>query len=143
MRDYDQKFGFGFEGAIAYDAPPDYGPLGDLKPTFRAKVENILIELEQQGWEPRVHEDALRTPAQQAAKQAAGVSKTLNSAHLKGYGADIIDRRWAWGGPARSNDFRFWHELGAAAGRQQVDWGLAMWGWDPAHVEMPGWGTLP
>jgi peptidoglycan L-alanyl-D-glutamate endopeptidase CwlK len=141
MDAYHQYFEYRPTTITAYDAPPDN--LAGLKPVFREKVELTMIELEQQGWDPRVAE-GLRTPAQQAAKVSGGTSRTLNSAHLKGYGADIIDRRWGWGGPAAKHSFRFWHELGGAAQRQGLTWG-GLWRTfpDPAHVEMPNWRALP
>ena len=117
--------------------------LEGLKPMFREKVEAVLSELEKKGWQPIVAEGR-RTLEEQAAKVTAGKSLTLDSAHVKGYAADIVDRRWGWSGPAAKHSFRFWHDLGAAAKRQGLVWGGS---WkrfpDPAHVEMPNWRALP
>jgi RHS repeat-associated protein len=136
----------GYDGEVTLiggQTPANPDNLSGLKPVFREMVELTMIELEQQGWSPRVAE-GLRTPAQQAAKVAAKTSTTLNSAHLKGYAADIIDSRWGWGGPAAKHSFRYWHELGAVAQRQGLTWG-GHWKTfpDPAHVQMPNWRTLP
>ncbi|MEY3014686.1 MAG: hypothetical protein RIT45_3421 [Pseudomonadota bacterium] len=111
--------------------------LDGLEANFRAKVVTILKELAGKGWKPVVAE-GLRTRAQQAEKVRLGYSKTMNSAHLLGLGADIVDRRYAWGGPAANTEFQFWKDLGLAARAQGLIWGGD---WkkfkDVAHVEAP------
>lgn len=111
--------------------------LDGLQADFRVKVIAILKELAGKGWKPVVAE-GLRTRAQQAEKVRLGYSKTMNSAHLLGLGADIVDRRYAWGGPAASTSYAFWTDLGTAARAQGLIWGGD---WkkfkDVAHVEAP------
>lgn len=112
--------------------------LEGLKPGFRSKVENILVQLKAMGWQPRVAE-GLRTVEQQKEKVLKGYSKTMNSAHLKGYGADIIDSRYGWSGPASDLNFAFWKDLGKLAKDQGLVWGGNWKFKDVGHVEETGW----
>ncbi len=144
----DQESPFaGYDGEVTLvgggQTPANPDNLSGLQPGFREKVELTMIELEQQGWEPRVAE-GLRTPAQQAEKFRLGYSPRPDvSAHLKGYGADIIDRRWGWTGPAANKNFRFWHELAGTATRYGLESGRFFRSVDVAHVQMPNWRRLP
>ena len=110
--------------------------LDGLEPEFESRVINILKILTEKGWRPRVAE-GLRDLEQQKEKVRKGYSKTLNSKHLKGLAADIIDSRYGWGGEASDLDFEFWLDLGEAAKSQGLIWGGD---WkkfkDVAHVEM-------
>ena len=113
-----------------------------------------MMYLEDRGYEPHIPKDSgLRSPAQQAAKVAAGVSKVKVSAHNFGMAADIVDVRWLWGEypespwlgrPAYEN---YWAHLRYAAEDVGLGWGGHFdsdygMGWDPAHVEVPGWRSL-
>jgi hypothetical protein len=113
--------------------------LDGLESDFRARVENILRELTRQGWQPVVAEGR-RTAAQQKAKFDAGVSRTLNSAHMHGLGADIIDQRYGW---SIGQNHAFWLALRNAATAQGLtagyDWNLPGIGRDVAHVEWTNW----
>jgi LysM repeat protein len=112
--------------------------LAELKPEFKSKVENVLKDLKAKGWQPKIAE-GLRTLEQQKEKVQKGYSKTMNSAHLKGYGADIIDSRYGWSGPAAKLDYKFWKDLGEAAKKQGLVWGGDWKFVDVGHVEYPGW----
>ena len=143
----DQESPFaGYDGEVTFiggQTPANPDNLSGLKPVFREKVELTMIELEQQGWEPRVA-SGLRTPAQQAEKFRLGYSPSAKvSSHLRGYGADIIDRNWGWTGSAANKNFRFWHELAGTATRYGLESGRFFRSVDVAHVQMPNWGTLP
>jgi hypothetical protein len=143
----DQESPFvGYDGEVTLvgsQTPANPDDLSGLKPVFREKVQLTMIELEQQGWEPRVA-SGLRTPAQQAEKFRLGYSPSARvSSHLRGYGADIIDRRWGWTGPAANKNFRFWHELAGTATRYGLVSGRFFPSVDVAHVEMTNWSTLP
>ena len=108
-----------------------------LEPRFREVVVSLLQDLEALGWQPRVA-SGLRTPAQQQVKLARGVSQTLDSMHIRGLAADIIDRRHGWAGPAAAHNFAFWLDLGRLAKAKGLVWG-GDWKHfrDVAHVEGP------
>ena len=107
-----------------------------LRPELRSKVENILRGLVARGWHPRVAE-GIRTIEQQREKVRKGYSKTMNSKHLKGLAADIIDRRWGWEGPTSNTNHQFWKDLGELAKKEGLIWGGD---WtslvDVAHVQL-------
>jgi len=110
-----------------------------LDQKFAPKVIDVLTELTEQGWQPRVAEGR-RTAEQQREKVRTGRSKTMNSAHLRGFGADIIDSRYGWGGQASDLNFQFWKDLGKAAKKQGLIWGGDWKSFpDVAHIEYPGW----
>lgn len=104
-----------------------------LDATFAAKLRTVLSCLESKGWLPRVA-SGLRSAEEQEQKVAQGYSTTMNSKHLFGKGADVIDRRYAWDIP---KNHAFWQDLAACAKAQGLtwggDWGIA----DVAHVELP------
>lgn len=112
---------------------PSSDNLVGLDPVFLQKVLSVLTCLELKGWMPRVA-SGLRSAEEQAQKVAQGFSNTLNSKHLEGKGADIIDRRYAWSIP---KTHPFWQDLKACSQVQGLIWG-GDWGiQDVAHVEMP------
>ena len=50
--------------------------------------------------------------------------------------ADIVDRRYGWGGPAKNLGFKFWKDLGAAARAEGLTWGGDWRSFkDVAHVQ--------
>jgi len=113
------------------------GGIESLEPGVREKVRRVLVKLEQKKWQPRVAEGR-RTLAEQREKVRRGVSKTMNSKHLCGIAADVIDRRYAWGGPAANTNFQFWRDLGAAAKSEGLVWGGDWKSFkDVAHIEEP------
>jgi hypothetical protein len=127
------------EPAQATRNGPDIGNLDQADPTFRTRVEQTLDRLQQQGYQPRVA-SGVRTLREQIALVRAHRSTTLDSPHVWGFGADIIDTRWGWNVPAGST---YWQDLTAAAQAE----GLVSGGtWanfpDPVHVELPGWRNL-
>jgi peptidoglycan L-alanyl-D-glutamate endopeptidase CwlK len=114
--------------------------LAGLEPAFRGKVVAILQELAGKGWKPFVAE-GLRTQSQQDEKVRLGYSRTRNSRHLTGHAADIVDRRWGWGGPAASTSHQFWQDLGTAARARGLTWGGDWRSFkDVAHIEVPRGG---
>ena len=56
---------------------------------------------------------------------------------VHGNAADIVDKRYAWGGPAANLHFQFWKDLGRIAKQQGCEWGGD---WkkfkDVAHIQM-------
>ena len=111
------------------------GGIESLEPEVREKVRRVLVKLEQKKWQPKVAEGR-RTKAEQAEKFRRGVTTTMNSKHLCGIAADIVDKRYAWGGPAANTNFQFWQDLGAAAKSEGLDWGGDWKSFkDVAHVE--------
>ena len=110
--------------------------IDELDKSLQPKIEAILKELTLKGWKPRVAE-GLRTVEQQREKVRKGYSKTMNSKHLTGRAADIIDRRYGWNGPASNLNYAFWNDLGKAAVKQGLVWGGNWKSFkDVAHVEM-------
>lgn len=78
-----------------------------LREEFKPIVKEILEKLELKGWQPIVAE-GLRTKEQQAEKVKLGYSTTMNSVHLSGLAADIVDKRYMW---TISNVNQFWWDL--------------------------------
>lgn len=111
--------------------------LDGLEASFKPKVVAVLKELAGKGWKPYVAE-GLRNKTQQAEKVKKGYSKTMNSMHLTGQAADIVDYRWGWGGEASNLNHQFWKDLGAAGKAQGLEWGGD---WkkfkDVAHIQEP------
>jgi len=66
-----------------------------LNDKFKPIVLEIMTRLEAKGWRPIVAE-GLRTRAHQAEKVRKGYSTTMNSYHLTGMAADIVDKRYNW-----------------------------------------------
>lgn len=127
--------------------------LDQLHPVFRMTLDKILRELAQRGWQPVVAE-ATRNESRQAEKVKKGFSKTMHSWHVpstaailwetkntysivRGNAADVVDRRYGWGGPAASLDYGFWKDLGAVAKDNGCIWGGDWKSFkDVAHIEM-------
>lgn len=98
------------------------------------KALSIMHDLEDKGWEPRIG-SGMRTVAEEAYHLANHTSQTMHSKHLTGHALDIVDKRYAWGGPASKLNFTFWFDLGAAAKKYGVEWG-GSWHWkDVAHIQ--------
>ncbi|MEP0879235.1 M15 family metallopeptidase [Funiculus sociatus GB2-M2] len=113
------------------------GGIESLEPAFQQKVGRVLVKVRAKGWQPKVAEGR-RTIAEQREKVRRGVSKTMRSKHLCGIAADIIDKRYGWGGPAANTNFKFWKDLGAAAKSEGLVWGGDWRSFkDVAHLEEP------
>ena len=128
----------------------DHIDLDRLHPVFRYKLELILQDLSNAGWQPKVY-SAVRTTAEQAEKVRLGYSKTMLSDHVSGVvhmlpegreaftefqanAADIADRRYGWGGVAANKNFQFWNDLGTIAQKHGCGWGGNWKMRDVAHV---------
>jgi hypothetical protein len=112
--------------------------LDELHPVFREKVKLILVDLRKLGWQPQMI-FARRTEEQQRDAIRRGASHTMLSWHVehtiglmpsgaylqvvRGNAVDIVDRRYGWEHEAKSKDFRFWKDLGAAAHNHGCQWG--------------------
>jgi hypothetical protein len=79
-----------------------------LDDRFKPIVLEILKRLAAKGWQPIVAEGK-RTIEQQREKVRRGVSQTMNSYHLSGMAADIIDKRHAWNIPL---SHQYWKDQG-------------------------------
>lgn len=99
-----------------------------LDDSFRPIVLEILTKLEAMGYQAFVAEGR-RTKAQQAEKVRLGYSKTMNSYHLSGMAADIVDKRYMWN---ISNVHKFWWDLYQVALNTMVKHGHLRYGiiWD-------------
>jgi hypothetical protein len=82
--------------------------LNSLQPKFKPIVLEILTRLEAKGWQPIVAE-GLRTVEQQREKVRLGYSQTMNSYHLTGMAADIVDKRYLWNIPL---SHQYWKDQG-------------------------------
>lgn len=99
---------------------------------FRSKVQLTLQNLEGHGEDPKIFE-TLRTMEEQREKVRRGVSKTMNSYHLKkgkdgkAKAADVASKSKGWNvGP------RFWLLLGANCQSRKIGWG-GIFGFSPAQ----------
>jgi hypothetical protein len=79
-----------------------------LEPKFKPLVLEILTQLEALGYKPIVAEGR-RTLAQQREKVRKGYSTTMNSYHLSGMAADIVDSRYNWDIPV---SHQYWKDQG-------------------------------
>jgi len=111
--------------------------LKGIHPVLAQKVNAIIIELEQKGWNPVIG-SGLRTLKEQKKLLKKGYTTTLRSKHLTGRAVDIVDKRYGWSGKASNLNFQFWKDLGEAAKRQGLIWG-GNWKTfkDVAHVQLP------
>jgi len=123
-----------------------------VHPVFKSSLERTLAGLKTLGWQPYI-DNISRTSAEQAEKVRQGYSKTMRSWHVDstaailphdrasfdvvhGNAADIVDRRYGWGGPAASADFQFWVDLGRIAKQYACEWGGEWKNRDVAHIQM-------
>ncbi len=60
------------------------------------------------------------------------ISRGSGRKHRAGLAADIVDRRYGWGGPAANTNHPFWRDLGEAARIEGLGWGGFK---DAAHVQ--------
>jgi hypothetical protein len=139
----------------------DVASLDALHPELRPKVDAVIVELEEQGWEVRVS-SAWRSARRQDALYVIGqVGERLGQApwsRVRG-GRSCHNQLAPDGSPGSAAvdlapagvvglDQRaaFYRDLGSAAKRQGLRWGgdwgrsNAVWarydiGWDPAHIE--------
>ena len=122
------------------EVQPDYsyehqGKIQGLQPEFRQKVEVVLNKLKQKGWQPTVAE-GLRTKKEQTEKVKQHRSQTMDSKHLMGLAADIVDHRYGWGDKASDTKYQFWKDLGEIAKSEGLEWG-GDWGFvDVAHIQI-------
>jgi hypothetical protein len=55
---------------------------------------------------------------------------------VEGNAADLVDKRYGWGGPAAKAGFQFWKDLGEIARKHGCRWGGDWKSFkDVAHVE--------
>jgi hypothetical protein len=126
--------------------------LETLHPVFKLRVDSVLSELTTKGWQPVVVYGR-RTPEQQQklVEQGVGGKSSWHVATtearlanpdrslvevVRGCAADVIDRRWAWGGPCSSKDHQFWKDLGTTAKSHGLEWGGDWKKRDVAHIQM-------
>jgi hypothetical protein len=92
-----------------------------LVPAFRERVEIVLNELREQGYDPVVHE-TLRTKerAEQLVKEGKSLAKGL-SMHCLGLAVDCICRKHRWGCHQAGCDF--FERYGVIAENHGLCWG--------------------
>jgi len=89
--------------------PVKNAAFNSLEDRFKPIVLEIMTRLEAKGWQPVVAEGR-RTVAQQREKVRKGYSKTMNSYHLSGMAADIVDKRYLWN---IALSHQYWKDQGA------------------------------
>jgi len=125
-----------------------------LVPKFKQKVEAVMKDLKKKGWQPEVV-SGRRTWDQQKAMVHANQSPMMNSAHLHGYAAKIVDVRYRDKKVGSSiNKHKFWDALGTAAQKHGLIWG-GTWRkgfvrpkvkgdlFDGSHLHWPGYMRDP
>lgn len=143
-----------------------FSDLALLVPEARARVAELARLVDAEGLGLYVYE-TFRLPTRQAELAAAGGSQLSSSAapHPRRHAADFILRdkpphngRW-WTGTVDARRtvvdaplLRRWHRFGELAEGLGLEWG-GRWGrsknpdqligWDPYHVELPGWQKAP
>lgn len=109
------------------------GNMNGFDPKLAGMLPGILSDLRAKGWEPYIA-SGLRTPDEQRQKVAQGYSQTMNSKHLVGKAADIVDQRYGWDGNQAQ---QFFHDLGQAAQAHGATWGGNWKSFpDPAHIQV-------
>jgi hypothetical protein len=113
--------------------------LDGLDPSFRKKLEGVLSALRRRGFKPWVFE-GLRTAERQKYLYSIGrrgkrgerpVTWTLQSRHLSGKAADVIDADKLW-----ATDESFWDALADEAKRAGLDAGHLWSKRDSPHLQM-------
>lgn len=113
---------------------PTLGNLASLSPRAQAAAYQLVLACRDAGL-PVIITSALRDPATQRDLVARGLSKTLDSAHVRGEAFDID---W-YGWDRRDIPQWFWQIVGPWAETQLgLRWG-GRWRslWDPGHFELP------
>lgn len=112
--------------------------LDDLSPRFRPLAIELLARCVEQRLAVCII-DTLRTPAEQAANIAAGVSWTQNSKHLTGDAIDICPySQWDAHGPDKLNwdaSDPVWTKIGAIGEALGLRWGGRWRVKDMGHFE--------
>jgi hypothetical protein len=85
------------------------------------------------GWKPKVV-SGLRDVDEQSCKVAVGYSPGMNSKHLIGEAADVIDLRWGW---SRGKQDPFFLDLRDSALSRGLEWGGFWTNQDVAHIQIP------
>ncbi len=92
---------------------------------FRAKVASVIETLQVKGYKDTYIVEAMRTVAQQREKVKKGVSKTMNSYHLKrgsdnkGLAADIVPKSTMWSKTGKRYWFMCpWYKGGVYCGKR-------------------------
>ncbi len=111
-----------------------------LDPGFRARVDDLLAALREQGFDFR-YSATLRTPWTQARYWRGSRSRSVVSARIvdlrssgAGYLADVLEAVGPQSGPPVTNAIPglSWHQWGEAADLFLVERGAAVW--DPGHA---------
>ncbi|MEO8275758.1 MAG: RHS repeat-associated core domain-containing protein [Thermoanaerobaculia bacterium] len=114
----------------------DIHRLGTLDDNFRAALESVFSNLQTQGWDPGIPETGgVRSLAEQQEKVRLGLSRTMNSQHLFGKAADVVNRSTGY---SLGHGDPFAQSLRQAAAAQGLVWGGDWKSFpDPFHIELP------
>jgi flagellum-specific peptidoglycan hydrolase FlgJ len=78
--------------------------INKLSPQFQPQVINTMQNMQRLGYYPTIA-SGLRTPEEQAKLVQQGNSHTMNSAHLTGNAADLVDARYQWNGSPQQKQY--------------------------------------
>jgi len=102
--------------------------LRSLEPVFRAKIEQVILDLKNRKLQPSIVFGwrSVETQRKLFSEKKTTVLFSFHNAQFRdgtpnALAADIIDRRWAWTEAAHVNGF--WNALGAAGKEQGLVWG--------------------
>ena len=113
--------------------------LADLAPEFRPLAAQLVLDALEVGI-PVMIIDTLRTPEEQAANIAKGVSWTANSRHLTGHAIDIAPyETYQLHGPDKlqwNTDDPVWAKLGSIGEALGLVWGGRWKQKDMGHFEL-------
>lgn len=102
------------------------GGIDSLQPDFKPIVEEMIAKLKEKGWQPYVAEGR-RTIEEQKEKVRRGYSTTMNSYHLSGFAADIVDKRYLWDIPL---SHQYWKDQGSIVEELAKKYPGLRWGGD-------------
>lgn len=121
------RYSYGRPDGVSRDGLPLSRDPEKLLPAFADKLEILFQRLRAQGFHPVLH-DGLRSQEQARLHAARGTGK-VDSPHIYGFAADIIDANLAYDNP------RLFEALGREAERLGLTWGGRFSKVDRPHVQ--------
>lgn len=107
-----------------------YRGLDKLNPTFRAKVEKFLAEVNKTSQIIFITE-SWRSEERQAELVKAWLSKVKRSNHQDWLAVDI----WFYWSQLYPSDMATWRKVADIGKKYWIDWGFDLWKWDKPHFQ--------
>ncbi len=102
-----------------------------LDPIFKRKVKNVVLEMENRGWNIRIVWGK-RTQKENDDLVKKGVASRA-SKHLSGEAADLIDRKVGY---TMNRNHQYYKDLSELSKKDGLIWGGNFTQrWDPCHIE--------